>query len=45
VRWGGPEQSDRKSAALAALIEKLADGDLAAAETIDVSIPEAVVLR
>ncbi|HVD27556.1 MAG TPA: FtsQ-type POTRA domain-containing protein [Mycobacteriales bacterium] len=45
VRWGGSEQSDRKGAALVALIEQLADGDLEPAETIDVSIPEAVVLR
>lgn len=45
VRWGGPEESDRKGAALAALTEKLADGALDAATTIDVSTPEAVVLR
>ena len=45
VRWGGPEQSDRKGSALAAIVEQLADGDLEPAETIDVSTPEAVVLR
>jgi cell division protein FtsQ len=45
VRWGGPEESDRKGAALAALIEKLADGGLEPAATIDVSTPAAVVLR
>jgi cell division protein FtsQ len=45
VRWGGPEQSDAKATALAALLEQLADGDLEPAATIDVSTPEAVVLR
>jgi cell division protein FtsQ len=45
VRWGGPEGSDRKGAALAALIEQLADSDLEPVATIDVSTPEAVVLR
>jgi cell division protein FtsQ len=45
VRWGGPEKSDRKGAALAALVGKLAKGDLEPAATIDVSTPEAVVLR
>ncbi|WP_245160995.1 FtsQ-type POTRA domain-containing protein [Blastococcus sp. CT_GayMR16] len=45
VRWGGAEESDRKGAALAALIEQLANGDLEPAGTIDVSTPEAVVLR
>ena len=45
VLWGGPEESGRKATALAALIEQLADGDLEPAATIDVSTPEAVVLR
>jgi cell division protein FtsQ len=45
VRWGGPEESDRKGAALAALLEQLADGGLEPAATIDVSTPAAVVLR
>jgi cell division protein FtsQ len=45
VLWGGPGESDRKSAALAALIERLAAGDLEPATTIDVSTPDAVVLR
>ena len=45
VRWGGPEESDRKAAALAGLLEQLADGDLEPAATIDVSTPKAVVLR
>ena len=45
VRWGGPEESDLKGAALAALLGKLAAGDLQPAATIDVSTPSAVVLR
>ena len=45
VRWGGPEDSDRKAAALGALLEELAGDDLEPAATIDVSTPEAVVLR
>ena len=45
VPWGGPERSERKAAALAALIEQLADGKLDPATTIDVSTPEDVVLR
>jgi cell division protein FtsQ len=45
VQWGGPEESDRKGSALAALLEKLAGEDLDPASTIDVSTPEAVVLR
>jgi cell division protein FtsQ len=45
VRWGGPEKSARKGAALTALLEQLAGKKLAPASTIDVSTPEAVVLR
>ena len=45
VRGGGPEESDRKAAALAGLLDKLAAGDLEPATTIDVSTPKAVVLR
>jgi cell division protein FtsQ len=45
VLWGGPEESDRKGAALTALIERLAAGDLEPAATIDVSAPDAVALR
>ena len=45
VRWGGPERSERKAAALAALIDQLAHGKLDPATTIDVSTPEDVVLR
>jgi cell division protein FtsQ len=45
VRWGGPQASDRKAAALAALMERLAAGELSPVTTIDVSTPAAVVLR
>ena len=45
VRWGGAEQAGRKGAALAGLIEQIADGDLEPATTIDVSTPKVVVLR
>ncbi len=45
VRWGGAEDSGRKGDALAAVTEQLADGDLEPAATIDVSTPQAVVLR
>jgi cell division protein FtsQ len=45
VRWGGPEKSGRKGDALEAVIGQLAKGALDPATTIDVSTPEAVVLR
>ena len=45
MRWGGPEQSDRKGAALAAVLEQMSGDKLDPATTIDVSTPEAVVLR
>lgn len=45
VLWGGPEKSGRKGDALEAVIGQLADGGLDPATTIDVSAPEAVVLR
>jgi len=45
VLWGGPEKSGRKGDALAAVIGQLAKGALDPATTIDVSAPEAVVLR
>jgi cell division protein FtsQ len=45
VQWGAPEESDRKGSALAATLEQLADEKLDPAKTIDVSTPEAVVLR
>ena len=45
VLWGGPEKSGPKGDALEAVIGQLADGALDPATTIDVSAPEAVVLR
>jgi cell division protein FtsQ len=45
VRWGGPEKSGRKGDALEAVLGQLAKGALDRATTIDVSAPEAVVLR
>ena len=45
VQWGGPEQSVRKGSALVALLAHLAGEKLDPASTIDVSTPEAVVLR
>jgi cell division protein FtsQ len=45
VQWGGSEESEKKGAALAALLQQLADEKLEPAGTIDVSTPEAVVLR
>ena len=45
VQWGGSEESAKKGAALAALLQQLAGGNLEPAGTIDVSTPGAVVLR
>jgi cell division protein FtsQ len=45
VRWGGPEESGAKAKALAALLDQIAAGGLDPAGTIDVSAPDAVVLR
>lgn len=45
VRWGGPAESATKAAALTALLDRMEDGDLEPAEIIDVSTPDAVVLR
>jgi cell division protein FtsQ len=45
VLWGGPEESDRKGTALAALLGQIEAGSLEPAETIDLSSPDAVVLR
>lgn len=45
VRWGGPERSEAKATALAGLIDQIAAGALEPAATIDVSAPDAVVLR
>jgi cell division protein FtsQ len=45
VRWGGAAESEKKAAVLTALMEQFADGSLEPAATIDVSAPDAVVLR
>ncbi|UOY02906.1 cell division protein FtsQ/DivIB [Blastococcus sp. PRF04-17] len=45
VQWGDAGRSDAKAAVLGALIEQLASGALEPATTIDVSTPQAVVLR
>ena len=45
VRWGDAAESAAKAAALAALLDQIAAGDAGAAGTIDVSTPDAVVLR
>jgi cell division protein FtsQ len=45
VRWGGPAESGTKADVLTALLDKMAAGDLEPAGTIDVSAPDAVVLR
>lgn len=45
VRWGGPADSGTKSTVLTALLERMDDGDLEPAGTIDLSTPDAVVLR
>lgn len=45
VRWGDASESRAKSAALVGLVEQIAAGSLEPAETIDVSTPDAVVLR
>jgi cell division protein FtsQ len=45
VRWGGAAESETKADVLTALLTQFADGTLEPAETIDVSAPDAVVLR
>ncbi len=45
VEWGTAEQSPAKASALDALVDQLASGALEPASTIDVTVPEAVVLR
>jgi cell division protein FtsQ len=45
VRWGNASESADKAAALVELLEQIADGSLEPAGTIDVSSPDAVVLR
>ena len=45
VRWGDASESRAKSAALVGLLQKIQAGALDPAEAIDVSTPDAVVLR
>lgn len=45
VQWGDQTESDAKADALEALLQQFASGALEPAGTIDVSTPEAVVLR
>jgi cell division protein FtsQ len=45
VLWGDESESDAKAETLEALLQQLASGALEPAGTIDVSTPEAVVLR
>jgi cell division protein FtsQ len=45
VEWGTADRSPEKGAALAALVDQLDSGALEPAATIDVTVPEAVVLR
>ena len=45
VRWGGPAESATKATVLTALLDRMADGALDPAGTIDLSTPDAVVLR
>ncbi len=45
VRWGSPDESAKKAAVLTALLDRVADGDLEPAATVDLSTPDAVVLR
>jgi cell division protein FtsQ len=45
VLWGSAEQTDRKSQVLGALLDQIGAGTLEPAGTLDVSTPDAVVLR
>jgi cell division protein FtsQ len=45
VEWGSAEESAAKASALEALVDQIAARKLEPAETIDVTVPEAVVLR
>jgi cell division protein FtsQ len=45
VRWGTAELSPAKGAALAGLLQQIRAGALSSAHVIDVSTPQAVVLR
>ncbi|SHH21728.1 cell division protein FtsQ/DivIB [Geodermatophilus nigrescens] len=45
VVWGGGEEAEDKAAVLAALLAEVESGELEPAATVDVSAPDAVVLR
>ena len=45
VLWGGEGDADRKATVLAALLQQIDAGTLDTAATIDVSVPDAVLLR
>ncbi|MDP5184250.1 FtsQ-type POTRA domain-containing protein [Blastococcus sp. BMG 814] len=45
VVWGGAEESATKGQVLVALLDRIADGELEPADLVDVSAPDAVVLR
>lgn len=45
VRWGGAEESEKKAGILGALLDQLASGALEPADELDLSVPDAVVLR
>ena len=45
VAWGGADESATKGQVLVALLDRIGDGELEPAEMIDVSAPDAVVLR
>jgi cell division protein FtsQ len=45
VRWGSAERTDRKAEVLGALLDQIDAGTLDPADTLDVSTPDAVVLR
>lgn len=45
VRWGSAERTDRKAEVLGALLDQIDEGTLDPADTLDVSTPDAVVLR
>lgn len=45
VRWGGPAESATKATVLTALLDRMSDGELERAGTVDLSTPDAVVLR
>ncbi|MBN1092421.1 FtsQ-type POTRA domain-containing protein [Blastococcus sp. TML/M2B] len=45
VRWGGPEESEDKARILAALLDEIDAGTVEPATELDLSVPDAVVLR